>query len=63
MQGCVVVDGLKELGIELKHDVNKLVPLLSVAMLIFIPGMLTITDFIIILHRYYKSPMVRLLFA
>ena len=22
-------------------------------------GMLTITDFIIILHRYYKSPMVR----
>lgn len=24
----------------------------------FITGMLTITDFIIILHRYYKSPMV-----
>lgn len=23
------------------------------------PGMLTITDFINILHRYYKSPMVR----
>lgn len=25
---------------------------------VFIAGMLTITDFIIILHRYYKSPMV-----
>ncbi|KAF3858230.1 hypothetical protein F7725_011431, partial [Dissostichus mawsoni] len=26
----------------------------------FIAGMLTITDFIIILHRYYKSPMVQI---
>lgn len=25
---------------------------------VFMAGMLTITDFIIILHRYYKSPMV-----
>lgn len=31
---------------------------LNVLMLVFIAGMLTITDFIIILHRYYKSPMV-----
>uniref|UniRef100_A0A667Z878 Protein kinase AMP-activated non-catalytic subunit gamma 2 n=1 Tax=Myripristis murdjan TaxID=586833 RepID=A0A667Z878_9TELE len=49
------------LQVKLKHDaVHKSVPLLSVAMLIFIPGMLTITDFIIILHRYYKSPMVQI---
>lgn len=31
---------------------------LSVWMIVVIAGMLTITDFIIILHRYYKSPMV-----
>lgn len=28
------------------------------SLLVSIAGMLTITDFIIILHRYYKSPMV-----
>ena len=27
---------------------------------IYFLGMLTITDFITILHRYYKSPMVKM---
>lgn len=40
------------------HDPAHSLLILMCFITVFTAGMLTITDFIIILHRYYKSPMV-----